>query len=310
MEIGSFSASLVFELAKVAKAIYPGPVNQKHLRLLDEPIERQIFVHGSYGRGYCRIMSNDKAVVVAFRGTREDVDWRISNFRAFPVPLRDCDLKWPIFVHRGFQSPLDYSDKSTGQRSFDAILERLDAIEFGDRDLYITGHSLGGAIAAIFATKLRFNRPALVRKHLKGIVTFGAPSSGLAGFSRYYTDLHSITLRVINACDAVPFSPPALYRHVGSAVWLLSSGAHPDPGWKQRLALSFHFATKKSFVTDHSMAEYISAISRYMGVDNVQTVSAKKSDSERETEISCLPPTDEEALAKANVSLSTRDSTN
>lgn len=279
MEIGSFSASLVLELAKVANAVYPGPTNQRHLRLLDEPVQRQFYVHGSYGRGYCRIMSNDRAVIVAFRGTRERVDWRISNFRAMPVPLRDCNLTLPIFVHRGFQKPLDYLDKSTGRRSFEAILSRLDAIDFGDRDLYITGHSLGGAIATIFATKLRYNRPELVKEHLKGIVTFGAPSSGLTGFRRYYADLHSITLRVVNACDAVPYSPPAFYRHVGSAVWLLNSGVHPDPGWKQRLALSFHFAAKKSFVSDHSMDEYISAISRYMGLDHFPKVSAQRPDS-------------------------------
>lgn len=278
MEIGNFSASLVLELAKVAKAIYPGPLNHKRLRLLDQSIDQQFFVHGSYGRGYCRIMANEKAVVVAFRGTREKVDWRISNFRAMPVPLRDCNLTWPIFVHRGFQRPLDYPDKTTGQRSLEAILSKLDEIDLGDRALYITGHSLGGAIAVIFATKLRYNRPKLVKEHLRGIVTFGAPSSGLSGFCKYYSDLHAITLRVVNACDAVPFSPPALYRHVGSAIWLLNSGIHTDPGWQQRLSLSFRFATKASFVTDHSMTEYIDGISRYMDSNKIRRVATVKSD--------------------------------
>ncbi len=289
MEIGDFSASLILELARVANAIYPGPTNQKHLWLLNVPMEHQFYVHGSFGRGYCRIMSNEKAVVVAFRGTRERVDWRISNFRALPVPLRDCGLTWPIFVHRGFQKPLDYVDKTTGQRSFDAILGKLDAIDFGDRALYITGHSLGGAIAAIFATKLRYNRPEFVKEHLKGILTFGAPSSGLSGFRKYYGDLHSITLRVVNACDAVPFSPPALYRHVGSAIWLLNSGIHTDPGWRQRLSLSFRFATKASFVRDHSMSEYVDAISRYIGSPKVPKVAIKKPDSEAIANLSSSP---------------------
>jgi pimeloyl-ACP methyl ester carboxylesterase len=265
VEIGGFPASLVHETAKISRAIYPGPTNHKLLKLLGEPITSQRFVHGSFGRGYCRIMINDKAVVVAFRGTRENVDWYIANLRALPVRLRDCGLVTSVLVHKGFQKALDFRDKTSGMRSFDAILSLLDEIDVGRRDLYITGHSLGGAIAVLFAAKLRHHRENLVKKNLRGIITFGAPASGLSGFHHFYGDLHGLTLRLVNASDAVPYSPPIGYRHVGRSLWIRNGSIEADPGWLPRLRLSLGLVSPLSFIADHSMAHYIAGLSGAIG---------------------------------------------
>lgn len=259
-QIEEFSTSLVIELANISRAIYPGPTNQKQLKLLGQKIQIQHYIHGSYGRGYCRIFANEMAVVVAFRGTRERVDWKIANIRALPVPLRDCGLKRPVLVHTGFQTALDFIDKTSGQRSYSAILSRLDNIELGQRELYITGHSLGGAIATLFASKLRNARPDLVKNSLRGIVTFGAPASGSLGFYRHYGELNKLTLRLVNASDAVPFTPPIGYRHVGKSAWLLNKSISEDPGWKTRLRLSLSILSPSAFVRHHSMSEYVAAL--------------------------------------------------
>lgn len=255
-----FSTDLVLENAKISKAIRPGPTNQRHLKLLGEPIEKQIYVHGSFGRGYCRIMENSKAVVVAFRGTRDKIDWAIANVRALPVPLTDCGNENKVRVHKGFQSALDFIDKSTKKRSLEAIFSKLDSAEIGDRELYITGHSLGGAIATIFATKLRHNRPAFVEKNLKGIITFGAPSAGLKSFFDYYGNLHLISLRLVHDADAVPYAPPIGYRHVGSALWLRNGRIVEDPGWRARLRATLALMSPTSFVTNHFMSEYVESM--------------------------------------------------
>ncbi len=74
--------------------------------------------------------------------------------------------------------------------------------------LYITGHSLGGALAQIAAA-------ALNRDNLAACYTFGSPRVGTAGFDEQVKCPH---YRVINNWDLVPGLPLALfrgYRHNG-----------------------------------------------------------------------------------------------
>lgn len=85
--------SFYLEMAKISKAAYAGPINHRLYKYAGQPFEVQKIVHGSFGRGYCRIFWNDSSVAIAFRGTRESVDWTIANFKAFPVALRDCDVR-------------------------------------------------------------------------------------------------------------------------------------------------------------------------------------------------------------------------
>ncbi|MCM5553960.1 lipase family protein [Pleomorphomonas sp. NRK KF1] len=261
MMLGAFSTEVVLDLAKISKAVYRGPLNQKHFLLQGNRFADQQYVHGSFRRGFCRVFTNDYAVVVAFRGTRERIDWSISNFRAWPVPLRDCgETSERVLVHRGFQNTLDYQDKSSGLPSLQALLNILGNMDLGGRALYITGHSLGGALAKLFAVKLRARHPSIVDNNLQGIVTFGSPAVGLRRFREYYGELGDITLRIVNSADAVPFSPPLGYFHVGKSIWLQDSNAIEDPGWASRLSRSIASSWPSAFVRHHNMSEYISAL--------------------------------------------------
>jgi pimeloyl-ACP methyl ester carboxylesterase len=258
--LGVFSKELVVELARMSKAVYPGPLNQKTLSIENKRIVGQRYVHGSYGRGFCRVLYNDRAVVVAFRGTREGVDWSVSNFCAFPVPFANAGSGKPVYVHQGFQRTLYYTDRTSQRPSLDALVSILDEIQIGQRRLYITGHSLGGALATLAAAKLRHLRPELVADNLRGIVTFGAPAVGLRAFKVFYGELHDLTLRIVNAADAVPFTPPIAYYHVGCAIWLRDNQISADPGWRARLASSLALLSPRSFRRDHSMIAYIAAL--------------------------------------------------
>jgi predicted lipase len=177
--------------------------------------------------------------------------------------LLDCDpLPQPIYVHRGFQRALGFTDKKYGKHSLYALIDLLDRIDFSQRSLYVTGHSLGGAIATLFVAKLRAQRPELVKQSLRRVVTFGAPAVGLKRFRDYYAELNEMTLRIVNAADAVPYSPPAGYYHVGTGVWLLDGEITEDPGWRTRLRLAVALASPASFISNHSMSEYIAALSQ------------------------------------------------
>ncbi|WP_462171981.1 lipase family protein [Pseudoalteromonas xiamenensis] len=70
--------------------------------------------------------------------------------------------------------------------------------------LVITGHSLGGALAMLFAVKFRAKWREACENKLIEVVTFGSPAIGLQEFKNYYGDLVSKTTRIINGSDGVP----------------------------------------------------------------------------------------------------------
>ncbi len=250
------------ELARISKAVYAGPIRHTMYTYKGTSLKEQKIVHGSFGRGYCRVFWNDAALVIAFRGTREIVDWGISNLKAFPVLLRDCEEALRIKVHRGFQRTLDYGDKTTELRSLDAINEHLQEFELLNRSIAITGHSMGGALAILYAAKFRAKWRDICDKNLVEVVTFGSPAVGLQGFRNYYGDLNKKTTRIINGSDGVPFTPPIFYCHVGTEIWLNNKGITTNVGWPKRLM----YAIKSPFALsgDHSMSEYLARLENEM----------------------------------------------
>ncbi|WP_308367741.1 MULTISPECIES: lipase family protein [unclassified Microbulbifer] len=219
-----------WELARISKATYAGPIRHNIYSYRDIPFEHQKIIHGSFGRGYCRFFCNRDTVVISFRGTSECVDWAIANLKAFPVLLRDCPEAPNVFVHRGFQRTLDYGDKTTELRSLDAIVDYLKEYELLDRKLVITGHSLGGALAVLFAAKFRSLFPDEMHSNLEHVITFGSPAVGLSRFKEFYGNLAEKTIRVVNNADAVPFTPPFFCKHVGTEIWLQKDSLSTNVG--------------------------------------------------------------------------------
>jgi hypothetical protein len=98
---------------------------------------------------------------------------------------------------------------------------RLDALEA----LYVTGHSLGGAMAAMMAVMLRHERKFRgdgdLTDRLRGVYTFGQPMIGDPRFARACERdafLRDKLIRYVYDCDVVPHLPPKTagpYRHFG-----------------------------------------------------------------------------------------------
>ncbi|RKE84691.1 lipase family protein [Rhizobium sp. AG855] len=248
------------ELAKLSLASYSSPINHKKMSLLNAVLTSQNIIHGSLGRGYCRVMSNDSSAVIIFRGTRECIDWIISNVRCFPTSMHGPQDEHPL-VHRGFQQALYYEDKTTGTTALSSIFARIERLLSSVDHIVVTGHSLGGAIATLFAVKLALARPE-TRSRLK-VVTFGAPAVGLGEFKSLVGRLDFPITRIVHANDAVPFAPPLFYQHVGREYWLTEQGLFVDAGWLRRLPLALR--TPFSIKPDHSMARYVAALYAHAG---------------------------------------------
>lgn len=85
--------------------------------------------------------------------------------------------------------------------------------------VYVTGHSLGGAIATLAAADLYSLTPDLT------LYTFGSPRVGDQTFATYFDKIVPDTFRIVNNNDLVPHLPQRFlgFRHVSREIWYHSA---------------------------------------------------------------------------------------
>ncbi|CAH1223988.1 hypothetical protein PAECIP111893_05061 [Paenibacillus plantiphilus] len=142
------------------------------------------------------VLESDKAAILAFRGSGSAVDW-VNDFIAYQVKFRP--------VNAGGHTHCGFTDVYMSAR--DRIFELLDKLPPG-KPLFITGHSLGGALATLAALDIAANRGP------EGIVvyTFASPRVGDPQFARAYNRLVTNSFRLRNEHDIVPHLPPLVYQ--------------------------------------------------------------------------------------------------
>ncbi len=156
------------------------------------------------------LATNNERTIIVFRGTDSKEDWRTNlQFSKEPGPFGDS------FVHKGIQEAFFHVAFDIGQ-----LIERHHTPE---KELWLTGHSLGGALSIILAANL------LKRQiHIDGIYTFAAPRIGDEAFSNTLNStLKGLHVRVVNENDLVPYLPlEALFTHSGNIVLLAENGSN------------------------------------------------------------------------------------
>jgi hypothetical protein len=169
--------------------------------------------------------SDTQAILV--RSTK-DPQWAALVFRgternAVDV-ITDLNVLGISDVHTGFKEALDIV--------WDDIAAELEKLK--DVPLFMTGHSLGAALAIL----------AAARHTPRAVYTFGSP---LVGKRTFIETLHGIPIhRVVDDIDGVTLLPPHVgFEHVG-VLRLLTE--HPEPPL-------FLYAEKVSF--DHAPVNYV-----------------------------------------------------
>ena len=161
--------------------------------------------------------ASDTALVVSFRGTSQRADW-VTNLKTRRT--RTALGK----VHRGFLAALDQVWSEV-----EAVIQK----ERGSRALWLTGHSLGGALAALAAARCAVERNWPV----SGLHTFGQPRVGNRTFAaNLERSLTNRYFRFTNNQDSVPGIPSSwFYRHAGQMLWFDKRGSVVQPvgmeGW-------------------------------------------------------------------------------
>jgi endonuclease G len=141
----------------------------------------------------CFVASTDQEVLLAFRGTAGVADW-IRDLTVFSTVVSYGS------VHEGF-----YLGMKQVKREIAAALDRFGA---RDKNLVLTGHSLGGALATIAAAELDDQYP------IASIYTFGQPAVGKQDFRTFMQRFSSRLYRIVNDDDVITMVPPG-YVHVG-----------------------------------------------------------------------------------------------
>jgi triacylglycerol lipase len=196
------------------------------------------------------VASDEAAIVVCFRGTETDrlCDWLTdADISLVPGPLEGR-------VHGGF-----YDALSDVWHVVDRAVRQLDRQQ--RKSLWITGHSLGGALASLAAARwLNSGRP------VQGLYTFGQPRTGDRTFARNFNfAIKGSAFRFVNNSDLVARIPPRSlgFHHTGTFKYFTEDGHFEENfTWWQafldRWTFRFDWLLGTAFdsVDDHSMSTY------------------------------------------------------
>jgi len=170
--------------------------------------EIEFFNEGDTEAGLVKTKSSADVQFAALvlRGTNNLMDW-LTDIRAIPAGWAGHGN-----VHKGFAKALTLI--------WDKVSTSLDKNVPSDCPLFITGHSLGAALATLAASL----RPP------RALYTFGSPRVGDKDFGETLSGVKNF--RVVNNRDAVTTVPPPLpFHHVGELHYITHEGGmltNPD----------------------------------------------------------------------------------
>ncbi|MCQ9208390.1 MAG: lipase family protein [Omnitrophica bacterium] len=153
------------------------------------------------------LSANDEIVVLSFRGTTSTRDW----WTNLKIKLAPSIVGR---VHQGFNEALDDIWEDV----------RKTLLDFRDRkqSIWVTGHSLGGALATVAADRL-----AEESLEVRGLYTFGQPRVGDKIFVLNFDNkMKQRSFRFVHDEDVVPKVPSFLqgYHHIGEECYFDRNG--------------------------------------------------------------------------------------
>jgi hypothetical protein len=219
---------------------------------------------------------NYDTIVISFRGTAS-----IANVKADAqvwltrVPVEECNdrvikvtTKWggiagPLLVpsvHRGFDQ--SYRGGGVDRKLIAKVKEIL--MKHADNDdykckIYVTGHSLGGALATLLAYDIQ-RECATVAPIDLACYTFGSPRTGNHAFAVLYNEKVPNTWHIINDQDAVAKQGKfvKLYKRPGQRVIINPTGDMVvRPSFVES---SIHGLALRNSLAQHRLSNYLKSL--------------------------------------------------
>ena len=157
------------------------------------------------------VATRDKAIYVVWRGSESKKDFQ-NDASIDKVPFINDGEK----VHIGFK----YCWESVVGDTYDAIDTALENLQGETTDIVVCGHSLGGAVATLYAHSIKKHYPHYNIK----CVTIGSPRVGNKRFKDNYDSYEIDTLRVVHNNDLVTHTPYIGFQHVNYQLRLDTDG--------------------------------------------------------------------------------------
>jgi hypothetical protein len=188
------------------------------------------------------LAKNDQFAVLAFRGTE------VTKFK---------DVRIDVLASK--KSVLDGKVHSGFRIAYESVANDIEEeiLKIGDIPLYITGHSLGAALATIATQRLEHN--PRIREKIAACYTFGSPR---VGNSEYDIEFKSPIYRVVNTTDIVTVIPLLAmgYIHIGDVRYLGAREGEFQRGMpvlrRLFLFLVAIFKLMSPVVNDHGIVHY------------------------------------------------------
>ncbi len=274
---GGFNRNSALWLAEFSRVIYRQERDEVANRPAGFRTRAQILAEHGWREG--AVLRSGQGVPQAAVFERTNPDGAVLVFRG-TLGLRDMftDLQlvlrpWagPGHVHQGF--------KEAHAALWPALKQQLRALQC---PIFLTGHSLGGALATMTAALCRTELPS---HDIAALYTFGSPRVGDRVFS---AALQSVPhFRVVNDLDVIPRLPPMIpnpvlpyFEHSGQLHHLVNGGLRVIPpgedpfaavaGLPTAIELKRMLANNSGvlgelppFLSDHAPANYVAKLERF-----------------------------------------------
>jgi len=256
-----FNLANAYVLAEFANLAYDEN-EERAKRAITEKIEEKGVIKGTFKMNWVQFFRfedtealfayNNDAVILSFRGTSSFVD-ALTDAKIKLIP----DPKTKGRIHEGFKTGLD--------KVWNSVWYSMGRKRTG-RTIWVTGHSLGGALAVNAAARLEFDK----NQTIGGLYTFGQPRVGDQAFidacDRKFGDRY---FRFVHNKDIVPRVPTRKmgFEHKGIFKYINAAKQLDDTmTWDEMTLIPFIQEISQIFklgvegIKDHSMSNYVGAL--------------------------------------------------
>ncbi|MFI5131551.1 MAG: lipase family protein [Chitinophagales bacterium] len=192
------------------------------------------------GGNHAFVATNGSVNVIAFRGSLINFSEDALNNWIFHDLNVGSQEPWPYSntskanistgSYIAWQNVEKMKDKSTGKTLWVYLSENVPE----NAALFLTGHSLGGNLATVYASYLswKFNEVKRPRTNIN-VITFAAPAPGNKSFAMDFNSVFPLAIRFENTNDIVPKFPcSSSIRKLGSLYSPLPSADTIQIGYK------------------------------------------------------------------------------
>ena len=197
------------------------------------------------------VATKDKTIYVVWRGSESKKDFQ-NDASIDKVPFINDGEK----VHIGFK----YCWESVLDDTYNAIDTALENLQGEATDIVVSGHSLGGAVATLYAHSIKKHYPHYNVK----ATTIGSPRVGNKVFKDNYDNSNIDTLRIVHNNDLVTHTPYIRFYHVNYQVRLDTNGNRlENDGSLKSLWLYLKSLFSGKTIKDHMGDGYLKALENW-----------------------------------------------